>query len=202
MSSFGMSNEDINSICSLSKWDIPKDLIGNNFPIQIKSVKEGPVIGMADARSFVSNNDSFRLIVGLWRQKNKIVKEFYEIVDFFISYNIFNKKIKKDLNIKDVENFHNQIQINCFGKDEYREASKYAKVFKEKVKCDTLITLNPKIIISTTQRRLQCSISIKDIEKIEGIKKSKYKIGSAFNNLYLPFYIFGGSREFNKKKNK
>lgn len=175
-----------------SHWDILSEYDEELFiPTSIKTTKNN-IIWLSDARNFISNHESFRLIVAQYNQKNGY-KEFYNLLEFIITPEILDKIIG-DLKIDFVKEFHESINKFGYGKENQILARDISKKFKELNKeTKTLITLNPKID-SKRQRRLQCSIKISDLIKV--IQPN------VFNNFYkgvnIKVNIEGSPRKFKK----
>jgi len=188
---FGLDNED--NIAYTAEWDIPSIFDKDNIPTSIKTSKN-LTICMADARSFLSINDEFRLVIGIYTQQGT-KKQFVKIIEYSIIDETFSI-IKGNLTYGDVVNFHNAIQLDNIS--DYIEARKLAKKIKISLANRiTLIRLNPKID-HLKQRRLQCSLRLNDLDSIKDIKKSLYI--KEYRGIIIPFDIESSKREFLKRK--
>lgn len=167
-----------------------------NTPVSIKTIKQGTKsICMSDARRFFENEESFVMLVGVYVQKDK-----RKVFEHIVEYNITNealKKIKGELTLQDVQDFHMEIKNFAYGY--HIEARDFAKQKLKQLKNkQTSIILNPKID-SHSQRRLQCSLPVDKLEKILG--KENIKVHNEnFGFLTLPIVIFSEERKISMKE--
>jgi len=163
-----------------------------NIPTSVKTTKNNS-IGMSDARKFVSTNCTFRLIVAQYRQESGY-KVFSSMMEFIITPEIM-KKIRNELTLEFVKEYHDSISAFGPGKENQRLARAVAKQYKEKLnQINTLITLNPKID-SKDQRRLQCSIKLDQLMNL--VQPNIYT--TDYRGVDLRLKITSPSRSFNKK---
>lgn len=155
---------------------------------------------MASAPKFVNIGNDFKLIVGLFIQQED-VKEFFQILEWTkITLQQFCQ-LRGELLPAEVEKFDCQIKEFAYGKHVAARlwAEKRNQIIKNTY--STKINLHPKIGAADNQRRLQCSVRIKDLKEVCG-QPQIYKIGENYMNLSLPFEIHSGSRILKSKKIK
>ena len=181
-----------------SKWDIESkfDKI-RNIPTIIKTTKSDTVC-MADATRFWGIDlFPYRLLIGTYNQ-NGDIKDFSKMYEFIISEEEHNKIIG-NLSLEEVSQFHNDICSFKYGQHE--KAREFAKNKKIDLQYKTLVQLNPKID-SDSQRRLQCSLSIKLLTK-ECKELTEFNENNRFfNEVNVVFPIKSSPREFNVSKKK
>lgn len=183
-----------------SKFDIEAkfDKI-KNLPTSIK-VSKGNIVGLSDARRFWSLDEDFRLLVSKYKQLDDR-KSFYEIHEFKLDSSML-EILRGDLSFKEIENLHNGISLENFPLGKEKEARKWFRNEKQKLKNKLgFIKLNPKID-SKGQRRLQCSVSILDlVSEIKKMNESNYILhDQSYGVLTLPIALISSSRIFNRKK--
>lgn len=165
------------------------------IPTSIKTMKTDN-IGLSDARRFFENEEPFRMLVGKYSQQGKI-KSLDTLYEFILDEKALNK-IKGNLNFETVKQFHEE--ICSFKKGEHKEARVVAKKHKKELEetSPSLVKLNPKID-SKTQRRLQCSIALKDL--ISAVQPENIKTHTEnFNSLCLPVKIISPARIVKKNE--
>lgn len=145
-----------------NKFDIEKKFDkSQKLPTSVKTTKSN-TITLADARTAFSIDEEFRIVAIKYKQQknNKVPEKLYE---FEITKENWNK-IKGQLPIEKITEFHNDIKNVEFGK--HNEGRKEAKEIKKELKenYESDIILNPKID-SKNQRRLQASITIENLSK-------------------------------------
>ncbi|MDI9357294.1 MAG: hypothetical protein QM536_09755 [Chitinophagaceae bacterium] len=106
-----------------SNWDIEKKYDKEfGFPTSIKTTKNN-IVGLSDTRSFWSINESFRMLVGCYKQTNA-VKEFFILYEFIISAEE-HKFLLRELSYNEIEKFHNHLLT--FKKGKHEEARIFAE---------------------------------------------------------------------------
>lgn len=176
-----------------SKFDIKKDVL-SDFNASIKTIGNGKIY-CGDLLRFMDScyNYEFRLIVALWEQFDLNTKHIKEIYEFYIEPKYYNK-IFGDLYEKDILSFVNYVKNIPNGKE---EQLKNQTIWKQKRKDITdnyntgIISIDAKID-SKTQRRVQCSLDLKDLLNT-GIKYNLYK--DNYKGIELPYAINSNPRK-------
>ncbi len=170
-------------------FDVPKEY-ADGYNVSIKTTKNNKV-GLSDARRFWQLNDNVIFIVGAYKQQG-IFKEFYEVYEFQYDAQGLNN-LRGNLSFDVINDFHDSICKIKSGN--HGEGRKFAKIRKKELKSQyqSCIILNPKID-SGNQRRLQCSVSINDLEKFA----KKFEKYSVSNKIKLPYIIESSSRALKK----
>ena len=148
-------------------WDVPKEentaakcLLPssmNNLPISIKSVKQGSVIDLGDARKQRDITYPFLFVVGFWRQTSPTEKTFTNIEVAKIEPHMW-KKAWGHITPQHIEELDALVKIRSITPQEARAQAKEWKANHPEVS-NNGISLNPKID-SKKQRRLQCSLKL------------------------------------------
>lgn len=173
------SSRSPNSIFDIESKFNKKD----GLPVSVKTTKSN-TIGLADARRFVSINEPFKIIVGLYHQTGSI-KEFYEIKEFILTQDVY-ANLLGTLNLDFVTYYHKIISLKSL--NNYRSARAVAQAINS-VSLDTSLSLNPKID-SKNQRRLQASVSLSNLETI----CQTFSYQDSYSNLVLPLKIISPPR--------
>ncbi len=172
----------------------------SGLPMQIKTKKVNSLhqiknlnIEMASAPVFFKQEKQFpyRLIVGFYLQEQEH-KKFFLIYEWPGIEKSKFELLKGDLSEKIVFDFEQKIKEFAAGKHGPARIWASQRNQEIKAKYKTNILLHPKID-SKNQRRLQCSVKIKDLIEICG--QPQMHAGHYFN-LKLPFHIKGGIRKF------
>jgi hypothetical protein len=161
--------------------------------VKCKKIKKNnnELIELADARRFFDLDQNFRVLLIRYTQVGEI-KTVVSIIEYIITQDALNK-MKGDLTLDIVTDFHNALKSYPFGK--HKEARIFHKQRNKELKGLSSIKLNPKVD-SKTQRRLQCSIQR---EKLESFLPPENIIVHTefFKELVLPISIKSGTRKFN-----
>jgi len=159
-----------------------------HIPTDIKTTGSGDIC-LADARKFFQRNESFRWLIAPYTQNDE-QKIFSEIFEYIVDRDILNK-IRGNLCTDVVCDFHNKLKDFS----SYNDARVFAKERKkELIGFCGIVKLNPKID-SKSQRRLQCSIAINDLDKFVDCKRYE----KDYKGLVLPIFIKSSKREFKGK---
>jgi hypothetical protein len=149
-----------------------KDDIPANFDVElgivtsIKALKKAKniVIPLADARRFWKTNQPTRLIVSVYEQTGE-EKVTIELREYILQPDTF-KKLIGPVEYENVEKFHFKIKEIGYGPE---QKIKYLKEIKKSSKeinnMGALVKVNAKID-NKNQRRLQCSVSMNNLEKV------------------------------------
>ena len=157
------------------------------------SLRNAEVFSMSDARRIFSLNEDFRMLIGLYEQRDQR-KTFVKVLEYIVKKEDL-EKLRGEVTLEMVEKFHEKLK--SFPEGKHKEARIYHKKENAKMKDKTLITLNPKID-SKNQRRLQCSFKRKVLESI--LPPEQIKVyDEEYKDLLLPITIKSGQREFTKK---
>lgn len=155
---------------------------------------------LSDASKFWKNtlSESYRMLIGMYFQIGD-EKKFYEIHEIIIRPS-YSNKLFGGITEQDVIYFHKKLKEDKLVCAEIVRvwASNHKKTFENR---KGLVQLNPKVGSEDNQRRLQCSVSIKDLlnivdEKDYCVYKDKY------GYLSLPIICPSGKRKRNKKVNE
>lgn len=164
-----------------------------NLDTSIKTSKKDS-IELADARRFWQLNQKFRLIVATYKQVgNK--KNFNKIYEIVFTPEML-QELRGSISFDTVNDFHNKLLT--FPEGQHTQAREFAKNHKNELYANNTssICLNPKID-SKTQRRLQCSLSLKHI--LDNYPQSYTVYEDTFRDIVLPIVIVSETRKFNKK---
>lgn len=137
------------------------DAFYKDIPVSIKYRKLGHNVEMSDIFRNANKKENFLLIVGFWKN-NKGKKELVEIHYLYINKNYWNKNFNKNT-LNKIKNVFDGIS-NSYSDD---------KLWKERLKEYNNIWNKDNTIIQThfkrdhkKQKRIQCSIKIKDFYEI------------------------------------
>ena len=163
------------------------------LPTSIKSTAS-EVIGLSDARRFWSVNEDYRMIVGPFEQRVGI-KKFAKIHEFLLDQEIL-QSLRGDVSLAEVQAFHEGLALKVFVAGTHDKARRWAKgqnkIFASR---NCAIVLNPKID-SKTQRRLQCSVSLRILIKYCAGKGLHIVHDEWIGDLRLPLELNSSAREF------
>lgn len=174
----------------------------------IKSAKhsKSAIVGLSDASRFWKNDLPFRMLVGLYHQRDRR-KEFFEVHEFLL-HGAMHQKLKGDISYEEVNGIHRDMSVKNFPRGTHVQARAFVRerlnAIKEK---SGAIILNPKID-SKGQRRLQCSVNLGKLIAIAEagdpyhspetnlISNSNYRLFTdSIGTDFLPFYVAGTARE-------
>jgi hypothetical protein len=180
-----------------SPFDIVKN-VKSQANISVKAVKKGKTIWCGDILRFVNHcyNKDFTIVAGCWNQINSNYKEFYEILEFFITPNL-RHIICGNLNIENLKPFVDYVKSIPEGKS---SQLKNRSVWKEKrqelynLYSPNLLKIDAKID-SKNQRRVQCSLQIDEMIKAQ-IPYNKYH--KEYKGIVLPYEEKSPPRSFKK----
>ena len=162
-----------------------------NLPTSIKT-SCNTRIGLADARRFWALIDSFRMLVGLYRQTAH-TKAFHTIHEFIIGPAEL-AMLRGGVTSAEVGALHEGISLEKFDRDDYRAARKWAAEATRTVRSRSLVRLDRKID-SKGQRRFQCSVDIEALVRAcPGDRQMVYT--KDFGDIALPLRLPSTSREF------
>ena len=143
------------------KWDIPASANKRfgGVPVNPKATKYRTPVDLGDALRQFKIDEPFIFVIGYWQQEEE-KKRFVNVVAVRLEAKEY-RKLWGDIKIEDLEKLDNLIKET----PDYREARRLAQAMKKTAPFNTsIIKLNPKID-SKSQRRLQCSLSFKDVFK-------------------------------------
>jgi hypothetical protein len=144
------------------KWDIPKEVnkLHGGLPCNMKAIKYGAPVDMGDALRQFHVDEPFILIIAFWRQEGE-KKRIVNIVAPTVTPEVY-RKLWEPIALEDLK------RLDAVVKDrklDYREARAAAQKIKSAPPFTRApITVNPKID-EKSQRRLQCSLSFKNLFK-------------------------------------
>ena len=144
----------------ISSYDLVDGIIVN-YNASIKTTKTGRI----DCGSILTRMKEYdyKLIIGIYNQVNEY-KIFHTEYIFNITKENYNV-LWGDLNYGEVEKFVKFIQQIPSGKEGQQRTKKERTYLKSLLECrNSLMKINPKVD-SKIQRRVQCSISLKDLLK-------------------------------------
>lgn len=133
------------------------------LPTSIKA-SGGDTVALSDARRFFALDEDFRMIVGRYEQVDD-QKVFANIHEFVLRRSELSELIG-DLDFGAVEALHLGLLLDKFPKGAHQAAREWAQQQKRQLSGRrTSIVLNPKID-AKSQRRLQCSIHLRDLKAV------------------------------------
>lgn len=194
----------------IDEFDIPADHTEDGIPVSVKSKKSNPwasgqpSIEMSDALRFFRNSTtgSMRIIAGLYRHEDDQAR-FYEIHELQLAP-CMKRWLWGDLEETDIAEFVAKIQAwsdedDAAGLTKRDRARANARRYKSRRLCKTgFVSLNQKI--STTNKRLQCSINLFHLRRICEETGFPTRIitdeddNPMFGNLRLPLAVQAGAR--------
>jgi hypothetical protein len=144
------------------KWDIPKEVnkLHGGLPCNMKAIKYGAPVDMGDALRQFRVNEPFILLVAFWRQEGD-KKRIVNIIAPTVTPGMY-RKLWEPITLESLK------QLDAVVKDRKLDC-KAARAAAQKIKSAppftrAIITVNPKID-EKSQRRLQCSLSFKNLFK-------------------------------------
>lgn len=176
-------------------WDIQAGIHSKYF-YSIKASKDGKSIGCGDIVRFISHcaNTPFTIIVGCWKQKSKIQKEFYRVVEFNITPEMYSV-LWGGIDLAVLTRFDEYVKGIPPGKEAQLENR---HVWKEKRKqiyeqCGRgLMNIDAKID-GKNQRRTQCSVNLNSLLK-SSIPHCIYL--DNYKGINISYETNGGPRKF------
>jgi hypothetical protein len=144
------------------KWDIPKEVnkFHGGLPCNMKAVKYGTPVDMGDALRQFQVDEPFILIIAFWQQEGDR-KRIVNIVAPTVTPAAY-RKLWAPITLEDLKRLDAVVKDRALG---YREARAAAQKLKSAPPFTrATITVNPKID-EKSQRRLQCSLSFKNLFK-------------------------------------
>jgi hypothetical protein len=185
-----------------SPLDLHKGIGGCNFNGSIKSTKSDG-IGCGDILTLIDHVSSkeFKLIIGSFKQKTKNTKSFNTVYEFFINPGTA-KVILGDLYnvseaLKAIEDFDSYVKSIPKGEEAQQQNSELWKTKRDFIKTNHdigLLSIDAKID-SKNQRRVQCSLKIKNLIGC-GIDYIKHTVN--YEGIELPYGINSFRRSFKK----
>ena len=177
--------------------DIPKGQYGSNIVttnVSCKTTKSNSV-GCGDISRFFdsSNEDDLEMVIGVYRQ-TKAMKTFHTTYVFKIGRNDREKLwggISRDI----IKSFDTYVKSIPPGKEGQQSNKKEWKARRKTIYDQHgkgLVSIDAKID-SKTQRRVQCSVKIKDLIS-SGIEYEKYT--DVYEGIPVPFDIESSTRTF------
>lgn len=195
----GLNKKDYQSLLEnayTASMDIKKD-IHSDCDYSIKVSKNGASIGCGDILRFNQHcrDGQFTMIVGAWKQNTVKTKIYYEIYEFDITPGDY-KKLWSGITHKVLKPFVSYVKSIPQGKTAQKTHQNLWKEKRNKI-YETygkgLVTIDAKID-SKNQRRVQCSVKIKELIEA-GISYRKYC--NIYRDLSLPIKQNSGPRQFN-----
>lgn len=158
-----------------SKWDMP------SIKGSIKTTGSN-IVYLGDATRIWEIECCWILIVARYKQE-KEKKIFFEIREYHIDKEETNT-LRGNLPMEEVKRFHSD--LGAFPEGSHIEAQQFHRHRKKEIKdrYNSVIKLNPKVD-SKKQRRLQCSVSIDDLDMV--IKPNIYT--KTYRGIKLPLEI-------------
>jgi hypothetical protein len=144
------------------KWDIPKEVnkLHGGLPCNMKAIKYSAPVDMGDALRQFQVDEPFILIVAFWRQEGE-KKRIVNIVAPTVTPALY-RKLWEPITLEDLKRLDAVVKDRTL---DYRKARAAAQKIKSAPPFTrAIITVNPKID-EKSQRRLQCSLSFKNLFK-------------------------------------
>jgi hypothetical protein len=144
------------------EWDVAKSANRNygEIPVSIKTAKYGGAVDLGDALRQYSIGEKFLLIIGYWRQEEQR-KRIVNIVAATVEPELY-RKLWEPITKMELQRLDAVVKNRVLSPQTAREAAhkmKSAAPFS-----NAIMGVNPKID-SHAQRRLQCSLSFKEVFK-------------------------------------
>jgi hypothetical protein len=147
-------------------FDLPQMYDDYGMQVQIKTVNEKrDRVDLADASRFWRNQQPIHLLVARYRQEG-LVKVFHTIDEYLLGVSAL-REIKGKIPSWEVERVHDEVK--SYRRGEHVAARGYAHsslALLEATYGVPVVMLNAKID-SLSQRRIQCSVKLRDIEKFK-----------------------------------
>jgi hypothetical protein len=144
------------------KWDIPKEANKDHggVPVNPKAVKYGTPVDLGDALRQFEVDEPFMLVVGYWQQEGD-KKRIVNIIAPTVTPKVW-RSLWEPITLDDLKRLDAVVKNRTL---DYREARAATQKIKSAPPFTrAAITVNPKID-SKGQRRLQCSLSFKNVFK-------------------------------------
>lgn len=163
------------------------------LPTSVKA-SGNDVVALSDARRFFSLDEDFRMIVGRYEQVED-QKVFAHIHEFVLLRTDLND-LRGELDLGMIEVFHMGLMLDKFPKGAHQAAREWAGQQKQQLAGKpSSIILNPKID-SKSQRRLQCSVHLRDLKAVCS-EAGRYTLHrAAIGDFALPVIQNSGRRTF------
>lgn len=153
------------------------------LPTSIKA-SGNDTIALSDARRFFGIDEDFRMIVGRYQQEGER-KVFAQIHEFILGRKALGA-LRGQLGLAIVTAFHDGLLIDKFPRGKHKEAREWAAERKRELSgLNSLIILNPKIG-ANGQRRLQCSVHMRDLAEFCGADGAYIIHDKAIGDFVLP----------------
>jgi hypothetical protein len=161
------------------------------LPTSIKSTGSN-IVGLSDARNFFSISEKFRMLVGRYKQLGPH-KQFHNVHEFILTPTTL-AKLRGEVTLQDVVDFHNGLLLTAFPVGSHSAARQWARQRKAAmVDKPSMITLNPKID-SKSQRRLQCSLRLLELIELCAPEGHYHLHESSIGDLVLPVTQISSAR--------
>ena len=144
------------------KWDIPKAVnkFHGGLPCNMKAIKYGAPVDMGDALRQFHVDEPFILIVAFWQQEGDR-KRIVNVIAPVVTPETY-RKLWEPITLEDLKRLDAVVKDRKLGCREARAAAQKIKSAPPFTRA--FITVNPKID-EKSQRRLQCSLSFKNLFK-------------------------------------
>jgi len=142
------------------KWDIPKEANKNHggVPVNPKAIKYATPVDLGDALRQFQVDEPFMLIIGYWVQEGD-KKRIVNVIAPTVTPKLW-RSLWEPITLDDLKRLDGVIKDRAL---DYREARAQAQKIKSAAPFTrAVMTVNPKID-SKGQRRLQCSLSFKNV---------------------------------------
>jgi hypothetical protein len=196
----GISKNDYQKLLS-GGYTHPMDIVQgvlSDFNASVKTTENNSV-DCADFMTFMKacKNNSFKLIIGQWRQENDCNKKFHSVYEFDWTPEFYSK-LFGNLNEEIMNPFIDYVKSIPSGKHAQQENKTLWKEKRDKIYESVnsrLVTINAKID-SRTQRRTQAGIKIDSLINI-GVPHTVYQTN--YREIELPYEIKSAPRSFKNK---
>lgn len=195
----GISKDDYQKLIPgsyTSAMDIHEDVLSDKF-YSIKVSKNGNNIDCGDIIRFLHHlkTQEFVMLVGCWKQSSSQIKSYYQITEFHFTPDDYTKIIGS-ICMESLKDFVEYVKSIPAGKEGQIQNS---KIWKEKRNLilkgtNSIIKINAKID-SKNQRRVQCSLSLRDLIT-SNITHNTYNV--EYKGIELPYKQISSPRFFNK----
>lgn len=202
---FGISPEAQAAVDPTAVFDIPLGVTTCKHPggepvsiktAAMKAALDRVTVCLSDARRVWAWRGPLLLVVGVYSQQGPL-KLFHTVYEFTFHLDELERlRLYGSITADEVRHFHET--LTTYERGKHRQARAWAKLRKTELAPRAgAIQLNPKID-SKTQRRLQCSARLPDLESACG-QSQRFEAGSDYRGLALPFQVESGEREFRKR---
>jgi hypothetical protein len=127
-------------------------------PVSIKTAKYGSSVDLGDALRQYSIHDEFLIIIGYWQQDGKN-KRIVNIVAATVAPALY-RKLWEPIALEDLQRLDATVKNRVLAPQQAREAARKIKNAPPFTKA--IMGVNPKIDVHS-QRRVQCSLSFKEV---------------------------------------